>query len=263
MNPLIIKKITKYQSETTEQIEDSIAVEKRIRIYVNNQEIVSLSASPLHIKELITGFLMTEGILKGHWCPEKISLEDNGKEINAKIMLEGFVSMENKNITSGCMASLSFLRELKTKIDCDLSLNPKTLFNLFREFQLKSTLYKKTGCIHSAALADKNRIFFIAEDIGRHNAVDKVIGWALLNRINFHDKILLTSGRISSEIAFKSARWKIPFIVSRGAPTSMALEIGENTGLTIIGFLRGNRFNIYCHGERINDEKGIIDKNSN
>ncbi|MCS7216031.1 MAG: formate dehydrogenase accessory sulfurtransferase FdhD [Thermodesulfovibrio sp.] len=263
MNPLIIKKIIKYQPERTEQIEDSIAVEKRVRIFVNDEEVVSLSASPLHIKELITGFLMTEGILKGDWCPEKISLEDNGKEINAKVMLEGFVSLEGKTITSGCMSSVNFIKDLKTKINDKISVDAKTLFNLFKEFQLKSTLYRTTGCIHAAALADREKIFFIAEDVGRHNAVDKVIGWALLNKINFHDKIMLVSGRISSEIALKTAKWKIPIIVSRGAPTSLALEIGDNTGLTIVGFLRGNRFNIYCHGERIYDEKGTIDKNSN
>lgn len=251
MDALITKKIVKYQSEKFEETEDVLAVEKKIKIYVNDEEIVSLSASPFQIKELLVGFLMTEDILKGDWCPEKIFLENNEKEINAKVILEGFVSLEGKTITSGCMASVSFIKDLKTKLNDDISVDTKTLFNLFKEFQLNSTLYRTTGCIHAAALADEKEILFIAEDVGRHNAVDKVIGWALLNRVPFQGKIMLVSGRISSEMALKTAKWKIPIIVSRTAPTSLAVEIAENVGLTIIGFLRGQRFNIYSHPERI------------
>lgn len=255
MNPLINKRITKYQPEKCQQIEDVIAVEKKINIYVNNEEIVSLSASPIHIKELIVGFLMTEGILKGEWCPEKILIYDNEKETNAKVILEGFISLEGKTITSGCMASVSFIRDLKTKINDDISVDVDSLFNLFKEFQLKSNLYRITGCIHAAAMADLEKILFISEDVGRHNAVDKVIGWALLNKVPFQGKIMLVSGRISSEMVLKTAKWKIPIIVSRTAPTSLAIDIAEEVGLTIVGFLRGNRCNIYCHGERIGDKK--------
>ncbi|MCX8034028.1 MAG: formate dehydrogenase accessory sulfurtransferase FdhD [Thermodesulfovibrio sp.] len=254
MNPLINKRITKYQPEKCQQIDDAIAVEKKINIYVNEEEIVTLSASPLHIKELIVGFLMTEGILKGEWCTEKILIYNKDKEINVKVILEGFVSLEGKTITSGCMASVSFIQDLKTKIEDDISVDMNTLFNLFKEFQLKSNLYKITGCIHAAAIADREKILFISEDIGRHNAVDKVIGWALLNKVPFQGKIMLVSGRISSEMVLKTAKWKIPIIVSRTAPTSLAIDIGEEVGLTIIGFLRGNRCNIYCHGERISDK---------
>ncbi len=255
MNPLVTKKIIKFQSEKFTPIEDFIAVEKRIKIFVNDEEIVSLSASPLQIKELIIGFLITEGILKGDWCPEKIIIDYDEKEIKAKVLLEGFVSLDGKTITSGCMSSVSFIKDLKVKINDTLSVNAQSLFNLFRQFQLKSTLYRTTGCIHAAALADREKILFIAEDVGRHNAVDKVVGWALLNKIPFQEKIMLVSGRISSEMVLKTAKWKIPLIVSRAAPTSLAVEIAENLGLTIIGFLRGDRFNIYCNGERINDKK--------
>ncbi|ODA43390.1 Formate dehydrogenase chain D [Thermodesulfovibrio sp. N1] len=166
-------------------------------------------------------------------------------------MLEGFVSLENRTITSGCMASVSFITDLKNKIEDDLKINPEKLFTLFKDFQTNSLLFKKTGCIHAAGLADENNILFIAEDVGRHNAVDKVIGWALLNKISFKRKIMLVSGRISSEMVLKTAKWKIPMIVSRTAPTSLAVELADKVNLTIIGFLRGNRFNIYTSPERI------------
>lgn len=255
MEPLENRKIIRVKQDEAVELDDTVAIEKKIKIYVNNEEVVSLSASPSQIKELVVGFLMTEEILKGDWCPEKITIEENEKEVNARVELEGHVSLEGKTITSGCMSSVSFLSNVKGSIDDNLKIKPDKLFRLFKEFQEKSILYRTTGCIHAAALADETEILFIAEDVGRHNAVDKVIGWALLNRVPFKGKIMLVSGRISSEMALKTAKWKIPLIVSRTAPTSLAVEIGEDAGLTIIGFLRGNRFNIYCHGDRIYDEK--------
>lgn len=251
MNPNKIMKILRYQNKKIEELDDIIAIESKLRIFVNDEEIISISATPTNIRELVVGFLMTEGILKGDWCPEKILIEFNEIEIKAKIKLEGFTSLEGKTITSGCMSSLSFIGELKSKIVDDIKVEPENLFNLFREFQLKSILYKTTGCIHSAAIADRDGILFLSEDVGRHNAIDKVIGWSLLNKIPFTGKIILVSGRISSEMALKVAKWKIPIIVSRAAPTSLAVELANNIGQTIIGFLRGNRFNIYSNPERI------------
>ncbi|MGB9710474.1 MAG: formate dehydrogenase accessory sulfurtransferase FdhD [Thermodesulfovibrio sp.] len=251
MQPLENKKIVRVKQDEAIEVDDTVAVEKRIKIYVNNEEVVSLSASPVQIKELVIGFLMTEDILKGDWCPEKIIIEENEKEINARVELEGHVSLNGKTITSGCMSSVSFLNDVKGSIDDDLKVSQNALFRLFKEFQEKSNLYRTTGCIHAAALADDREILFIAEDVGRHNAVDKVIGWALLNREGFRGKIMLVSGRISSEMALKAAKWRIPVIVSRTAPTSLAVELAQKANLTVIGFLRGSRFNIYSNPERV------------
>lgn len=251
METCVFKDITKFKNDDIQKTDDIVAVEKRIKVYVNNEEVVSLSASPLQIKELVVGFLMTEGILKGDWCPEKIKIEEHEKDIIVKVGLEGFVSLEGKTITSGCMSSVSFLNDVKGYIEDNIQIEPAKLFSLFKIFQEKSVLYRTTGCIHASGLADKNEILFIAEDVGRHNAVDKVIGWALLNKIPFNGKIIIVSSRISSEMVLRTAKWKIPIIVSRAAPTSLAVEISEKAGLTVIGFLRGNRFNIYSHPERV------------
>jgi FdhD protein len=258
MEAYVLKDITKFKNNQIQKTNDIVAVEKKIKVYVNNEEVVSLSASPSQIKELVVGFLMTEGILKGDWCPEKINIEENEKDIIVKVGLEGFVSLEGKTITSGCMSSVSFLNDVKGYIDDKIQVDPEKLFSLFKIFQEKSVLYRTTGCIHASALANENELLVIAEDVGRHNAVDKVIGWALLNKIPFEGKIIIVSGRISSEMALKTAKWKIPIIVSRTAPTSLAVEISEKAGLTVIGFLRGNRFNIYSHPERVKiAHKGI------
>ncbi len=109
----------------------------------------------------------------------------------------------------------------------------------------------QTGGVHSAALADRQKIHLFAEDIGRHNAVDKLIGKAFLAGIPVEDKILLSSGRISGEIMTKVIRNRIPIMISRTAPTCMSITYAEDHGITLIGFARGNRMNIYTHPQRV------------
>ena len=122
---------------------------------------------------------------------------------------------------------------------------------MVKKFQMKSELYKTTGGTHSAALSDGENILIFHEDIGRHNAVDKVIGDAFLQQIRLDDKILITSGRVSSEILLKVAKGGIPLLVAISAPTDMAVELANKLGITLIGFARGKRMNVYTHEERI------------
>jgi len=122
---------------------------------------------------------------------------------------------------------------------------------LMKEFRSTSALFMKTGGVHSAALADSNGILLFSEDIGRHNAVDKLIGKAFLANIPVEDKILLSSGRISGEIMTKVIRNHIPIMISRTAPTCMSITYAEDHGVTLIGFARSNRMNIYTHPHRI------------
>lgn len=251
MEPIISYKILKIKDEKVQSLEDLLAVESKIKIFINNKEVISLSATPIQIKELIVGFLLTENIIKGSWCPEEIEIIEKGGEIEVRLKTEGTLDLTGKTLTSGCMASVSFMKELPDKYEDSFKIDLNNLFFLFKEFQKKSELYKSTGCIHYAGLADSEKIIFLGEDVGRHNAVDKVIGHALLNGIPLKNKILLVSGRLSSEMVLKAGRWKIPIIVSRSAPTSLAIELAEKMGLTVIGFLRGNRCNIYTHSQRI------------
>jgi FdhD protein len=108
-----------------------------------------------------------------------------------------------------------------------------------------------TGCFHSAALSDGKNILAFAEDIGRHNTVDKMIGYAILNDIPFREKVMLVSCRISSEIVSKCARWQVPILASRAAATDLAIQIAEKSGMTLVGFARGESFNIYTNPQRI------------
>ncbi|MBF0457644.1 MAG: formate dehydrogenase accessory sulfurtransferase FdhD [Nitrospirae bacterium] len=230
---------------------DQVAVEKKLRLRVNSNEVLSLYCSPVMIKELVVGFIMGEGIIKGSWCTEKMSIS-MGEDIVVDIDADGEVSLAGKAITSGCIGGITIPKEVAANsVTSEIKISPDSLRRVFGEFQHRSLSYQNTGCIHSAAISDGVSIVTFAEDIGRHNAVDKVIGASILEDYNLSNSVMLLSGRLSSEIASKCARWSIPIVASRTAPTSLSVEIAEKAGVTMVGFLRGTRFNIYTHPERI------------
>lgn len=252
MNASTKKTILKISGDSARETDDVIAVEKRLRISINGREIVSLYCTPVMIRELVVGMVMTEGIIKGEWCVDRMTIE-YGEDVLAGIQAaEADVSEGRKIITSGCVGGVTFERKAESeKIKDDLRIDAEALLEIFREFHNRSELYHLTGCIHSAALSDGKNIIAFAEDIGRHNAIDKVIGYALLEELGFSGKIMLASGRLSSEMASKCSRWGIPIIASRTAPTDRAVEIAEKRGMTLVGFVRSNRLNVYTHPQRI------------
>ncbi len=251
MDSFIKRKILKSTIDSLEECDDLIAVEKRLRVSVNGKEVLSLYCTPLMIRELVVGMFMTEGIIKGDWCAEKIGIE-YGEDVTVDIPAEGDVSTEGGVITSGCIGGITFPKRLSLKkIDDPFHIQAEELKELFRDFQKSSKLYQITGCVHSAALSDGKNILCLAEDIGRHNAVDKAIGYALIEKIPFTGKIMLASGRLSSEIVSKCSKWGIPMVASRTSPTSLALDIAEKSGVTVVGFIRADRLNVYTNPQRV------------
>jgi FdhD protein len=245
------KKITKITESHNNIVEDAIAEEKRLRILINGRETLKMYCSPIMIRELVAGFLMTEGIINGGWCAERMSIQ-YGEDIIVDVPVEGEVSLEGGAITSGCVGGVTFERPFNgDALKDNLKVEKDKLRELFHQYQKRSDLYNLTGCIHSAAITDGDYIIVCGEDIGRHNAVDKVVGYCVLEDISLQDKIILVSGRLSSEMATKCARWGIPIVVSRAAPTALAIDIANKRGITMVGFMRGKRLNIYTHPERI------------
>lgn len=250
MNPFIMRQITKIRGTSREEENDPVAAEIRLRILCEGQEIITLYCTPLMIRELVAGLLLTEGILTHVISPDDISIEKD-EEIRVVVRNAGNVSQDAVAF-SRYLGGFSFTRKDDVQYCEDqFTLSADRLKTMFREFQAKSDLFKLTGCFHSAALLDRTKILSFAEDIGRHNTVDKIIGYALLNNISFDETILIVSCRISSEIMSKCARWKIPVIASRSAPTDLAVHIAEISGITLIGFVRGDNLNIYSHAHRL------------
>jgi FdhD protein len=250
MNPTIKRKIIKFQGTSSEEVEDRLAVEKKLVISAQGKEILSLYCTPMMVNELVAGLLMTEGVVSSKLSPEKMTIVD-GDDITVDLSVVGDISPERLT-TARCLGGFTVQKKRSfEKIHDDFSLTVEALKNLFDDFQQRSELFKMTGCFHSAAISDGKAILSFAEDIGRHNAVDKVIGDVLLKDIPLTGKALLVSCRISSEIISKCSRWGLPILASRSAPTDLAIEIAEMSGMTLVGFVRGDRLNIYSNPQRI------------
>jgi len=249
MDPYRKRKIVKRHAASFEEKVDYIAVEKKLKVSVNGKDFITLHCTPLMIKELIIGLFVTEGIIPDIQ-PENIKI-GYGEEVFVDIPVLENVSTEGF-ITSRCIGGVTLgkKKNFGTMKD-DFFLGAETLKRIFEDFQKKSELFRLTGCFHGAAVSDGERILIFAEDIGRHNAVDKVIGYCLLENIPFTRKVMLVSCRLSSEIVSKCARWSIPILASRAAPTDLAVEIAETTGMTLIGFVRGDSMNVYTNPQRI------------
>ncbi len=251
MKGYIKKKILKIQ-DSPQELEDPVAIEKKLRLSINGKEVLKLYCSPTMIRELVAGFIMTEGIIEGSWCAERMEII-YGDEIIVDVPAEGRLNLQGAAITSGCVGGITFNRELDIDLTNtkSITIEADQLRSLFQKFQKASSLYNLTGCIHSAAVSDGKNIIILAEDIGRHNAVDKAIGYCFLENIPLDNKIMLVSGRLSSEMISKCIKWSIPIVVSRTAPTALSIELAQQKGVTVVGFMRGKRFNIYTHSNRI------------
>jgi FdhD protein len=249
MNPYIKRKIIKREDASFEEIEDYIALEKRLKISVNGKDFISLYCTPLMIKELVVGFLLTEGLIT-EIPPEELRIE-YGEEILVNISIAGDVLTEGLITSSYVSGVTSGKKKIFEKVKDNFSLKAEILKIIFKEFNQRSELFRLTGCFHGAALSDGERILVFAEDIGRHNVVDKVIGYSILENIPFYNKLMLLSCRLSSEIVSKCLRWNIPVVASRAAPTDLAIGIAETSGITVVGFVRDDRMNIYTNSQRI------------
>jgi FdhD protein len=250
MDAYIKRKIIKYKGKSSNATEDYIAVEKSLNVFVNGENIINLYCTPLMIKELVISLLVTEGILQNKISSEEITIV-YGEEIKVEIPVVGGTS-KKKPVTKQSTGETNFNKKnIIEKITDNFFITIEDLKKVFNEFQQKSEFFRLTGCFHSAALSDGNKFLVFAEDIGRHNAIDKVTGYFILKDISFSEKLLLVSCRISSGIVSKCSRFGIPIIASRAAPTDLAIDIAEASGITMIGFVRGDSLNVYTNPQRI------------
>lgn len=239
-----------YDQGTFRTIEDLLIVEEHLKIILNGQELVTMACSPEYTRELAIGYLVSEGMLRNY--QDLYSLQA-GHPLLIEVQTSGEQGDRPPvSLINTCMGRGSGLPVQPLAFDNDhKSWDPSHLLQLIEELDAASLTFKRTGGVHSAALADHNGTLVRYEDIGRHNAVDKVIGHAFLKQIPLYDKCLLLSGRIASEILLKLARIGIPMVVSRSAPTLKTVQTADELGITVVGFARGQRFNLYTHGERI------------
>lgn len=236
--------IVLYKEGVMQQGNAMIVNETFLKVFLNGLEIATLVCSPIAYKELAVGFLLSEGLLPDLADIKNINCNDKEKWVHVETTIS---TTQKEEGSAPPVNDVDQLPLVKSSSSFLADMIPR-LINLLEE---KSSTFRLTGGVHGAALADSQNMFAMYEDIGRHNAVDRALGNSFLNQIDNADKILLLSGRVSSEILIKAVRRGIPVVVSRSAPTQLALELADRFGVTVIGFARGEQFNIYSHKERI------------
>jgi len=239
-------------------VEDVVVRESALTIILNDHELTTLLCSPTDLRYLAIGFLFSEGLLKSKDEIKRITVDERRGVVRVETEGDGVPDGDavfKRFITSGCGRGASFYSAAdvqgQAKVESTLQVSASDVLALVQEFQHRSETFRATGGVHSAALCDARDILVFSEDIGRHNAIDKILGKCLLDGIAANDRIVVTSGRISSEILLKVVRRNIPLVVSKSAPTSLGLRLGADLGVTIIGFVRGKRMNVYTHDWRI------------
>jgi FdhD protein len=250
--------VLKLTETSSSNIEDVVAKESPLTIILNNRELVTLLCSPANLRYLAVGFLFSEGLLNSKDEIKKIIVDDRRGVV--RVETEGDEELASdalfkRVITSGCGRGASFYIAADARdpvrVEPRVEISTSEVLALVNEFQRHSQVYRATRGVHSAALCDKRDILVFNEDIGRHNAIDKIFGQCILNDLATDGHIIITSGRISSEILLKVARRNVPIIVSKSVPTSLGVRLADELGVTLVGFVRGKRMNVYTHAERI------------
>jgi len=252
--------VLRLTEEERASLEDIVAREFPLTIILNDRELVTLLCTPRDLKYLAVGFLASEGLLTGKEDIKKL-LIDETRGVARVETVEDKASAEEvfkRFISSGCGRGASFYSatdvQNQARIESSLKVSIRDILALVTEFQHHSEVYRATGGVHSAALCDTKRLIIFSEDIGRHNAIDKIFGQCLLEDIPTDDHIVITSGRISSEILLKVARRNVPIIVSKSAPTNLGVRLANDLGMTLLGFVRGKRMNAYANDWRISQD---------
>ncbi len=245
---------TGYYDAECRSVRGVVPAEELVTLYVNGHPLVSLMCTPLQLEELAVGFLYNEGVIAGMEDVATLDLCDGGASVD--VWLEHDVEMEAPRlriITSGCSGGTTFedVIEAQQPIQSNVQITPQQATALMEGLNHAASLYKRAGGIHAAALSDGERLLFAAEDIGRHNTLDKLAGVCLRQGREMRESILLTSGRTSSEMVKKAVRMETPIIISRTSPTSMAIQLAQAWGLTLIGYTRRRSFRVYSGEERI------------
>ncbi len=209
---------------------DAVADEREFELYLNGKFFKRVSLSPNQIKEFVTGHILSELVIRDP--SEIVSLIIDDTRVSVLTRDSSINKVDAEDISrSFSIAKESIFRSMSYLLDSDL--------------------HRATGGIHSAGIFKEDGPMWLAEDIGRHNAIDKAIGGCVLNGIDLRSTFAAVTSRISSGLALKCSRVGIPILASRGAPTTLAVDIANENGITLIGFVRGDRMNVYTYPERI------------
>jgi FdhD protein len=263
LEPTVTRRYVRFREGASRVVDEPVIGELRLAIVVDGQELVQLMCSPRRVSALVLGFLYHEGIIDAYddVLAIRVCLPDGLAEVRLARPMASLPS--RRIITSGCTGGTSFgayldeLDALRLPPD-DLRVEPSSVYVSLRELYDRSELYNRSGGVHTSILVrpqpgDPTHVDVLAvgEDIGRHNTIDKLRGEALLRDFDPSGGMIVSSGRISSEMLLKAALMRTPVVGSRTSPTQLAITLAERLGLTVIGYIRSASMNVYTHPWRV------------
>lgn len=239
-------------------LHDLVVREQRLELVLNGTPLLAMLALPRDVEALAIGFLVSEGLWQNRDRLPEVRFDQAAGQVRCEGRFdEDAVETIHRRWTfgTGCggggTARDESLLARCHSIDSRLEIAATSLSELGRAFSRQGILYRLTGGVHACGIADHNGVLLFAEDVGRHNAFDKVAGMALLEGLDVSDKIALTTGRLSAEIVAKAIAHRVAILASSSAPTAMGVRWSRRFGLTLVGFLRGGRLNVYTGYQRI------------
>lgn len=239
--------------------EESLILERPLTVYLNGSEVATLLCTPSDLEDLALGFLFGEGLIESGQL-DTLQIDPSGETAHITTVDRDIIAEKlygKRTVTSGCGAGTSFFRItdawLIRPVESGITVRASDLAGLMEDLGRASMLYKRTRGAHAAASAVSERILVLRDDIGRHNAVDKVAGDMLRTGWDPSQRFLLVTGRVSSEMVIKAARMGCPIIASRASPTSLAVRMAEEVAVTVVGYARGGNFSVFSRPERVEE----------
>ena len=254
------RSVTRYDTGQSVTRPDTLAVEEPLEIRVDGTPVSVTMRTPGHDLDLALGFLVTEGIVaKPDDVAGAINCADNVVDVSLRTPLPDLSPTRNFFTSSSCgMCGKASIDAVRTTSAYDVSTDPlvvsaQVLTSLPETLRAAQRVFDRTGGLHAAGLFDASgQLLCLREDVGRHNAVDKVVGWAVqAERLPLTGTVLQVSGRASFELVQKAVMAGVPLLAAVSAPSSLAVELADEMGLTLVGFLRGETFNVYTGGQRL------------
>jgi FdhD protein len=237
----------KLRGDRVEQVSGEVVREQPLTVSVNGERFLTLLCSPVQLEALVIGYLWMEKVIED--VDDVTALAVSAVDGRADVTLRAPVALPTERIlTSGCGGGITFRidHRLFPRLRSHLRIRPQEIAARMKDLFAAAVHYRESRGIHGAALADADHLLVVAEDVGRHNAVDKVKGEALLRGLPTEDHMLLSTGRVSSEMLLKAARMGVPIVASRTSPTEMAVALAEQLNVTVCGYVRGDTLNVYA-----------------
>jgi len=255
----------RFEFEKWKEIDAETIVEAPVTLTVNGEGWITFMCTPVNLEALAVGFLFNEGVISGMAEVADVRVCEHGDNVDVWLLHEA-VKPKKWTRTSGCtggVTSVDFMDELQpgaldqaAALTDDFAVRPGQITTMVEQLFERQAIYRETGGVHTSGLSNGELILLSAEDIGRHNTLDKIAGLFLMgggDLLSHADgpRILITTGRISSEMLQKASRMGVPVLISRTSPSSLSIRMAERRGITLIGYARRHRFQVYSHTSRV------------